>query len=118
MNRSDDLARRAAHLLGLAGDFIDWSRLRDDEFLRLLELVEVDQPEMSDQLFDALSLLLQAEPLTAPTHASDTQSAAGYDPLFGNDLETSEETAERQPGALATQPVPATAFRVIRGGRR
>ena len=118
MNRSDDLARRAAHLLGLAGDFIDWSRLRDDEFLRLLELVEVDQPEMSDQLFDALSLLLQAEPLTAPAHASEPQRATAYDPLFGYEIDATEETAEQQPGALATPPVPATAFRVIRGGRR
>ncbi|REJ82134.1 MAG: hypothetical protein DWQ36_21705 [Acidobacteria bacterium] len=121
MTPSEDLARRAAHLLGLAGDFIDWSRLDDREFMRLVELVDTSQPEISDQLFEALSLLLQQEPLEA-AQEKDVR-VPGYDPLLGALGEGDADAEGRGIGAEQTEtpsgtPAPATAFRVIRGGRR
>lgn len=114
MKSSEELACRAAHLVGLAGDFIDWTTLDDEEFRHLIELVDVTQPEMSDALFEALSRLLQGDGLGVGDSVGDLAQPHS-DPLYGA-AEEQDQVATRP--ALSPARLFATAsLRVIRGGR-
>lgn len=114
MKTSEDLACRAAHLVGLAGDFIDWSKLEDEEFRHLMELVDVSKPEMSDALFEALSRLLQGEGMLSHVADQDLTAEPTVDPIYGTP-EPSEAPGRRSlsPARLFS----SASLRVIRGGR-